>query len=143
MDAEAFEEIMIDHSRRPRNQGALADPHAVAEGSNPETGDWVKVELSFEENKITAIGFAAKGSAVLMASCSMMTVFASGNRAATVLDGIKQFLRYFDNPDVSVETLASMGDVVALTGIRQFPARVKCASLPWRTLREALEGRGV
>lgn len=140
MDTDIFEAIIIDHSQRPRNRGTLVDSHATAEGNNPDTGDWVKIELTLEEGKVTAIAFEAKGSAVLMASCSLMTVYAHHKSSVTILDGIEQFLLFFEDPNMSLETLEAMGDVVALSGIRRFPARVKCASLPWRTLRQALGG---
>jgi len=141
MDPELCKDIILDHSQRPRNHGTLVDSTATVEGMHRETGDWVKLSIKHDGDRLTAIGFEVQGSAVLMASCSLMTVFAKGKQTKAVAAGIDQFLGFLEDTAIPAENLAVMGDVVALAGIRQFPARVKCAALPWRTLRKALAER--
>ena len=133
-----FEEIVLDHSERPRHRGRLPNPDIFVEGDNPETGDWVRIELVVDGDRVVSIAFEAKGSAILMASCSLMTAIAHHQTTTFISDCAARFLKFLESADLPLETLEDLGDLVALAGIRQFPARVRCASLPWRILQQAL-----
>lgn len=140
---EIFKEIILDHHKRPRNAKLPAEATHRAEGRNPETGDRVALAFSLNAGAVSQIGIQAEGSAVLVASCSLLSVFARGKSVAGLLDSIQRFLELLNEPDAPLSEFESFGDIIALSGIRQFPARVKCASLPWRTFQQELQQSAV
>lgn len=131
---ELYQSIILDHNKRPRHYGALADPTHEAEGYNPLCGDKVHVYLKIHDKRIEEILFEAASCAICKASASMMTQELEGKtleEAAVLQEEIQRLL--------SEESEASKteGDLISLQGVRKFPARIKCASLPWHTCREA------
>jgi nitrogen fixation NifU-like protein len=136
-----YREIILDHYRQPRNRRALpVAATCAAEGSNPLCGDTVTVEVQLEGDRIEDIAFNGAGCSISQASASMMTEYAKGRSAAQAQEGIDAFQRMMTTGEPS--ELDGFDDIDALIGVAKFPARVKCASLGWKTLEQALEGGG-
>ena len=133
-----YQEIILDHSRKPKNAGVLEDPTSEAQGNNPLCGDRITVYVKLEANRIDDVRFDARGCAMSVASASMMTEILKGK---TLEDAEATFER-FNTQLMSKEVLELAQDdqLSALMGVRDFPTRVKCATLPWHTLRAALKG---
>jgi nitrogen fixation protein NifU and related proteins len=132
---ELYREVILDHNRQPRNFGRL-DPHdAEARGHNPLCGDQLTVTLRREGDRIADLRFEGNGCAISMASASMMTEAVKGKDCVAARDLAKRIHALLTQDDASSEGL---GKLAALSGVREFPARVKCASLCWHTLSAAL-----
>jgi nitrogen fixation NifU-like protein len=131
-----YQEVILDHNRRPRNFRALENGRK-AEGDNPLCGDRLTVYLRLEDGVIADVAFQGSGCAISKASASLMTESVKGK---TVADANQLFSRFQQMitaaPDSPIEHL---GKLTALAGVRQFPIRVKCATLAWHTLRAAIE----
>ncbi len=142
---ELYREVIIDHSRRPRHFHVMEDADAQAEGFNPFCGDRVTVYVKRGEDVLREVSFQGKGCAICMASASIMTQAVRGRAMADaehLFDWFHALLTAddpsMDPPDEQAEQLA------VLAGVRQFPIRVKCATLAWHALRNAMrEGGGV
>jgi nitrogen fixation NifU-like protein len=133
-----YQQVILDHNRRPRNFRAL-DAGRKAEGFNPLCGDRLTVYLKVEDGTITDVGFQGSGCAISKASASLMTDSIKGKPVAEAVALFERFQQMITaSPDVPVKQL---GKLEALAGVRQFPIRVKCASLAWHTLRAALDSR--
>jgi nitrogen fixation NifU-like protein len=132
---ELYREVILDHNRHPRNFGRL-DPHdAEARGHNPLCGDQLTLTLRRDGNAIADLRFEGNGCAISMASASMMTEAVKGKDRATVEALFQRIHALLTQPGASA---ADLGKLAALSGVREFPARVKCASLCWHTLNAAL-----
>jgi nitrogen fixation NifU-like protein len=130
-----YREVILDHNKHPRNFGRL-DPHdAEAKGHNPLCGDRLTITLNREGDRIADIRFEGNGCAISVASASMMTEAIKGKDRATV-DAL--FQRVHALLTDSTASSADLGKLASLSGVREFPARVKCASLCWHTLNAAL-----
>lgn len=138
---ELYQEAVLDHNKKPRNFRRLADANRTAEGYNPLCGDLINVDVRLEGDVIEEIGFKGGGCAISRASASMMTDIVKG----MTIDEAKELFDTFHNAVTEgmdpFEAIDRLGKLAALTGVREFPARVKCASLAWHTLRAALENR--
>jgi nitrogen fixation NifU-like protein len=133
---ELSEEIILDHHKRPRNFRALDPCHGAAQGVNSSCGDEVKVYVRRKDGSLDDVSFTGQGCAISRASASLMTVRCKGQSENEVRD-LAQRVRAMlvaGGPEVD-------GDLIALAGVRNFPARVKCALLPWHALEAALDGR--
>ena len=131
-----YQDIILDHNKRPRHYGVLAAYTHTAEGYNPLCGDRLNVYLQIEEHVIRAIRFEAAACAICKASASMMAESLEGKTLpqAKQLDArVAELLTKEVEADIERD-----GAVAALAGVRKFPARVKCATLPWHTLESAL-----
>ncbi|HEV7614017.1 MAG TPA: SUF system NifU family Fe-S cluster assembly protein [Steroidobacteraceae bacterium] len=131
-----YRDVILDHNRRPRNFGALEAPDASVEGFNPMCGDRLTVRLRLEDDKISDIRFEGQGCAISTASASMMTEAVKGRTRADALqlfDRVHELLT-----DEAAPPADELGKLAALSGVRAYPARVKCASLCWHTLAAAL-----
>jgi nitrogen fixation NifU-like protein len=132
-----YQEVILDHNRRPRNFHAIPDASHRAEGYNPLCGDRLTVYLKLEEGVIRDAAFEGSGCAISKASASLMT---DAIRGASVPDACALFERFHrmvtTPPDQDVEDL---GKLSALAGVREFPVRVKCASLAWHTFKAAVD----
>lgn len=138
--SELYQEIILDHNKRPRNYRDMPDCTCHAEGLNPLCGDEVKVFVRTDGDKVSDLSFQGQGCAISRASASMMTAKAKGRtveEAKTMSSQLRDLLLQTDEAAPQ-----GLGDLAALAGVRQFPARIKCALLPWRTLEAALDGRG-
>jgi len=141
---ELYQELILDHGKRPRNQGPLDGHTHHAEGYNPLCGDHVHVYLLMDGDTVQDIRFDGSGCAICIASASMMTRAIKGASR----DAAEQMFRWFKSllteKSARDDTRANdaLGELTALGGVRRFPMRVKCATLPWHTLHAAIEGRG-
>jgi nitrogen fixation protein NifU and related proteins len=132
-----YQEVILDHNRRPRNFRVLDKPSHHAEGYNPLCGDRLDLFVSVEADRIADVGFQGSGCAISKASASLMTDAVKGRSLAEVRDLFTRFHRMVTTPpDRAVE---DMGKLSVLAGVREFPVRVKCASLAWHTLKAALD----
>lgn len=130
-----YREVILDHNRNPRNFGRL-DPHdAEAKGHNPLCGDQLTLTLRRNGDRIEDLRFEGNGCAISMASASMMTEAVKGRDRATATDLAARIHALLTQEGAGSEGL---GKLAALSGVREFPARVKCASLCWHTLNAAL-----
>ena len=133
-----YQEVILDHNRRPRNFHAIADATHRAEGYNPLCGDRLTLYLKVDGDMITDAAFEGAGCAISKASASMMTDALKGTSVGQARALFDRFHRMVTTaPDAAVEDL---GKLSALAGVREFPVRVKCASLSWHALHAALAG---
>jgi nitrogen fixation protein NifU and related proteins len=129
-----YQEVILDHNRRPHNFRAIEDGQK-AEGYNPLCGDRVTVYLRLENGRVADASFQGSGCAISKASASLMTDSVKGKTLQEVEELFERFQAMITrSPDAPVDQL---GKLTVLAGVRQFPMRVKCASLPWHTLRSA------
>jgi len=133
---ELYRDVIIDHNRRPRNFGRLEQPDAHAEGFNPLCGDRLDVYLQLDGDRIRDVRFEGKGCAISVASASLMTETMKGRTRAEAQRFFQEVHDLLTRADFT-PTL-ELGKLAALSGVREFPVRVKCASLCWHTLNAAL-----
>lgn len=134
---ELYQEVILDHNKRPRNFRRLEHPNHSAEGYNPLCGDRLTLYLTIEDGLVKDVGFQGSGCAISKASASLMTDTIKGRPVTEVRELFTRFHRMITTPpDQGVEDL---GKLSVLSGVREFPVRVKCASLAWHTLKAALE----
>ena len=139
---ELYQEVILDHNKRPRNFHKLEGANRTAEGYNPLCGDQFTVDLRLEGDVIRDISFVGSGCAISKASASLMTDSVKGKTAAEaehLFDKVHSMLTEEHKADANLNEL---GKLAVLSGVWEFPARVKCASLAWHTLRTALRGDG-
>lgn len=134
-----YQEVIFDHYRSPRNYGPLPSANRDAEGHNPLCGDQLKLHLQVEDGVIRDAHFEGSGCAISTASASLMTEVLKGKREEEAMRLMKDFQRLV----TGVGEPEGMGKLEALAGVREFPSRVKCATLAWHTLQAALENRHV
>lgn len=146
---ELYREVILDHYRNPRNRGHLDSPTASAEGVNPMCGDELHIEIALTDGVVSDVAINGQGCSISQASASMMTEAIKGKTREEINDLVSKFRTMMaidesDDGDAS-EVLdpgrpgATLGDIEALQGVRQYPVRIKCAALGWNTLLEALD----
>jgi nitrogen fixation NifU-like protein len=133
---ELYRDVILDHNRHPRNFGRLAGASHHAEGHNPLCGDRLSLEVVLDGERIADIRFQGSGCAISTASASLMTEAVKGKDRASARQLFEKVHALLTRPEGAPE--ASLGKLAALSGVREFPARVKCASLCWHTLNAAL-----
>lgn len=139
---ELYQEVILDHNKRPRNFQKLEAANCTAEGYNPLCGDQITVYLLVEDHVIKEVAFQGSGCAISKASASMMTATVKG-KTTDEAKGLFEAFRAMVTADVGATSDSLVGEKLAVfAGVREFPVRVKCATLPWHTLHVALEGRG-
>jgi nitrogen fixation NifU-like protein len=135
--SELYQEVILDHNRRPRNFRVIEAPSHHAEGYNPLCGDRLRLFVTVEGDRIADVAFQGSGCAISKASASLMTDALKGRTVTEARDLFERFHRMVTTPpDAPVEDL---GKLSVLAGVREFPVRVKCASLAWHTLKAALD----
>jgi len=137
-----YQDVILDHCKRPRNFGVLAGADHKAEGYNPLCGDKVKVYVALDGERLTGIGFEGSGCAISTASASLMTEALAGksvDEAQRLFDEVHGMLT--GDPSTVAEASETLGKLAALGGVREYPMRVKCATLAWHTLQAALAQR--
>lgn len=137
-----YQELILDHNRRPRNFGPLAEANRSARGVNPLCGDKVAVHLQVEDGQVKDIRFEGTGCAISIASASVMTECLKKQTREGALGLFERFHRMVAADDGAGSPPPDMGKLAAFAGVRDYPARVKCATLAWHTLRAALDGEG-
>jgi nitrogen fixation NifU-like protein len=136
--SDLYQEVILDHNKRPRNFGPLADATQSAKGHNPLCGDRLTLSLKVAGDRIEDVAFEGSGCAISKASASLMTDAVKGRTIDEATALFDRFHRMVTTPiDQSVDESA-LGKLAVLSGVREFPARVKCASLAWHTLKAAL-----
>jgi nitrogen fixation NifU-like protein len=134
---ELYQEVILDHSRRPRNFGVLEKPDVTVHGDNPSCGDEIHLGVQFgTDGKLQEIKFSGQGCAISQASASMMTMKLKGKsreEAAAMARTFKNLVT-----EEGADPAKGLGDLQLLQGVRKFPQRVKCAMLAWRALEQAL-----
>ncbi len=133
-----YQEMIVDHNRKPRNFGKPSHTTQTLEGFNPLCGDRLTLYLDINNDKIENIGFDGSGCAISVASASLMTDLLKG-KSINAAQGIFNAFHDMVTKDNGINT-DSLGKLTALAGVRDYPARVKCATLCWHTLHAALEG---
>jgi nitrogen fixation NifU-like protein len=135
--SDLYQEVILDHNKRPRNFRVLERPSHQAEGFNPLCGDRLNLYLQVEGDRIVDVAFQGSGCAISKASASLMTDALKGRSIEEANELFGRFHRMVTTPpDRDVEDL---GKLSVLSGVRAFPVRIKCASLAWHTLRAALQ----
>jgi nitrogen fixation NifU-like protein len=139
-----YREVILDHYKNPRNRGHLDRVDATAEGVNPLCGDEITIELTLEGNTVTDVAVDGQGCSISQASASMMTDAIKGKTRAEIEEITSKFRALMSLDDRTELELdperpgSVLGDIEALQGVRQYPVRIKCASLGWTTLLDAL-----
>jgi nitrogen fixation protein NifU and related proteins len=137
--ADLYRDVIVDHNRSPRNRGRLPAATHRAEGDNPLCGDRLRLDVELDGDRIRDLRFEGSGCAISTASASLMSEAVKGRtraEAAEIFDAVHRMLTG------EAGDAARLGKLAALAGVREFPARVKCASLCWHTLNAALAGGG-
>ena len=134
-----YQEVILDHTRRPRNFGTLANANREAKGHNPLCGDQVSVYLQMEGDRIADIAFQGSGCAISTASASLMTEALKGRSVEEVQEIFKGFHDLVTTG--AGEGSPELGKLAVFSGVREFPMRVKCATLAWHTLLAALDAK--
>lgn len=132
---ELYQDMILDHTKKPRNFGNLPEANRRAEGYNPLCGDRINVYVRLENDVIKDVSFQGAGCAISKASASLMTEAVKGKTVAEVEALLERFHQMIKAPPEA--PLGDLGKLMVLAGVRQFPIRVKCASLAWHTLRAA------
>jgi nitrogen fixation NifU-like protein len=135
---ELYQEIILDHGRRPRNFGPLPDASHFAEGKNPLCGDHVIVRLRYEDGVVKDVAFQGSGCAISTAAASTMSEAVKGKTRAEVDALFREFHDLVTGKKVA--NVDELGKLAAFAGVSEFPMRVKCATLAWHTLEAALDG---
>jgi nitrogen fixation NifU-like protein len=133
-----YRDVIVDHNRHPRNFGKLEPADAHADGHNPLCGDRLSVYVNLNGDRISEVKFSGSGCAISVASASLLTEAVKGKTRDEVKDLFEDMHAVLTRHDANVD-LEKLGKLAALSGVREFPARVKCASLCWHTLNAALD----
>ena len=137
---ELYQEMILDHNRSPQNYGTLADPDRVSHGDNPLCGDRLAVYLKMDGEVIEEIRFKGIGCAISTASASLMTASVKGRTREEAGRTMQRFHSMVT--EEGENDLEALGKLAAFEGVRDYPVRVKCATLAWHTLRAAMNGGG-
>ena len=136
-----YQEVILEHSKAPRNYRKPADASQEAEGYNPLCGDRCTVYINMDGNAIRDIAFQGSGCAISRASASMMTQILKGKTKAEAAELFDQFHKLVTGEKDTVEKASNLGKLAVFSGVSKFPARVKCATLAWHTLQSALQAK--
>jgi nitrogen fixation NifU-like protein len=146
--ADLYQEIIVDHSKRPRNNARPPAHSHMAEGHNPLCGDSINVYVTLQDGRVADVGFEGRGCAISIASASLMTEAVKGKTLAEARAMFRAFHSMVTGKeegdgadDGALPEDESMDKLAALEGVRDFPVRVKCATLAWHTLQAAFERR--
>jgi len=137
-----YRDVIVDHNRSPRNFGRIDPPVQEAEGFNPLCGDKLHVYLRLDGDVISDVRFEGSGCAISVASASLMTEALKGKTEADALAFFERIHRMLTGSGEADDDFARLGKLAALAGVREFPTRVKCATLCWHTMKSALADSG-
>ena len=137
---ELYQQTIMDHNRDPRNFRVIEDATCDADGMNPLCGDHIHVYAQVEDGMLMDLSFEGAGCAISKASASLMTSMLKGKSVEEAKEWFEKFTTVVTTKSTEEVDISEFGKLAALAGVREFPARVKCASLAWRTLDAALKG---
>lgn len=135
-----YQEVILDHNKKPRNFHKLEHANRQADGYNPLCGDKLSVFIQIEDGIVKDIGFVGAGCAISTASASMMTESLKGKTEAEAKTIFERFHHLVTNHSEPQPDPATLGKLAVFSGVREYPVRVKCATLAWHTMRAALDG---
>jgi nitrogen fixation protein NifU and related proteins len=138
--AALYQELILDHYRRPRNKGTLERADASVEMKNPLCGDEIGLQVAFDGDSVSDLRFSGRGCSISQASASMMTQLVKG-KSSEEIGAIKKQFRDLMLGNALAADDAQLGSLRALSGVARFPARVKCALLAWNALESAMAER--
>jgi len=140
---ELYQSVILDHNKRPRNFGTPGDANRHADGYNPLCGDKLSVHVTLADGVVKDVGFEGQGCAISKASASLMTEAVKGRPAAEAETLFRAFHGLVTSDPRGEPDTRGLGKLAVFGGVREFPIRVKCATLCWHTLRAALASGGV
>lgn len=138
---ELYQSVILDHNKKPRNFGVMEDANRRADGHNPLCGDVIHLTLRVEDGRIQDLRFEGSGCAISTASASLMTQAVKGQKVEEALELFERFRTLVTSDPTKEVDGADLGKLAVFAGVREFPVRVKCATLAWHTLVNALEER--
>ncbi|HZH35079.1 MAG TPA: SUF system NifU family Fe-S cluster assembly protein [Pyrinomonadaceae bacterium] len=138
--SDLYQEVILDHNKNPRNFREISDANFKADGHNPLCGDALRVYLEIEDERVKDVAFKGSGCAISKASASMMTQAVKGKSKAEAERMFAEFRQMVMGELDEESTTNTLGRLKIFAGVREYPARVKCASLSWHTLHAALHG---
>jgi nitrogen fixation NifU-like protein len=138
---ELYQQVILDHNRNPKNFRVMTDPTGRIEGYNPLCGDHYTVFVKMDGDVIADISFTGAGCAISKASASVMSSVLKGKTRGEAESVFHEFHDLVTGTTATEERMEGLGKLAAFAGVSEFPARVKCASLPWHTLHAVLEGK--
>ena len=138
-----YQEVILDHNRKPRNYGELADANRRAEGHNPLCGDHIILTVRVADERIENLAFQGEGCAICKASASMMTTYVKGKTVQETEQMVQDFRDMATGKLDTEKQPHHLGRLTVFAGVRDLPARVKCAILPWHTLHAAFSNNHV
>ncbi|GFZ26740.1 Fe-S cluster assembly sulfur transfer protein SufU [Lactobacillus corticis] len=133
-----YQAVVLDHAAHPRHKGELSDYNAASTVHNPSCGDTIKLFLQIDQDKITAASFTGSGCTISQASASLLTEAVIGKTTAQCLAMAKAFSNLATGQEADQKSIALLGDSAIMTTVMQFPARIKCATISWWALDEAI-----
>jgi len=136
-----YRELILDHARSPRHFGKLDNATHTAEGINPLCGDKLHLYLHVDGDTIDAVSFEGSGCAISVASASLLTETVLGVKVHDALEYFSTVTARMTDPDSAAARAVDLGKIAALDGVREFPSRIKCATLAWHALHSALQQR--
>lgn len=140
--SDLYQEILLEHNRRPRNFKTLDDPTHQADGFNPLCGDQISLQLKVGDDKVHDVGFQGHGCAISRASASLLTQAVKGATSDETMAMFDEFHKMLTEPDAELD-IDLLGDLEMLAGVIAYPTRIKCAILAWHTLKAAMDGENV
>jgi nitrogen fixation NifU-like protein len=141
--SELYQQVILDHNKKPRNFHKLETANRTAEGYNPLCGDQLHIYLEVENDRVKDISFEGTGCAIFKASASMMTQAVKGKSKAESEQLFQEFHRLLTGEFDEEAEGSHLGKLTIFSGVREYPVRVKCATLSWHTMRAALEGESM
>ncbi|MDQ3667256.1 MAG: SUF system NifU family Fe-S cluster assembly protein [Acidobacteriota bacterium] len=141
--SELYQEVILDHNRKPRNFRRLETANHSAEGYNPLCGDQLTVYLNLEDDAVKEVSFEGSGCAISKAAASMMTQAVKGKNKQEAEKLFAEFHHMVTGELDEEETPNDLGSLKIFAGVREFPVRVKCATLAWHTMQAALNNQGL
>lgn len=140
--SDLYQEILLEHNRRPRNFRTLDNPTHQANGFNPLCGDQISLQLKVGDAKVHDVGFQGHGCAISRASASLLTQAVKGATSDETMAMFDEFHKMLTEPDAELD-IDLLGDLEMLAGVIAYPTRIKCAILAWHTLKAAMDGETV
>ena len=137
---ELYQQVILDHNKSPRNFGEMENPSHTAEGFNPLCGDHFNVDLLLDGERIKDIRFHGAGCAISKSSASIMTSILKGKTKAEAEQIFEQVHHLVTEDHTDEEELMALGKLAVFAGVKEFPTRIKCASLAWHTMKAAMDG---